>query len=164
VKISFRLWLDEDEIREWRRATGGKRRAILIVDVGVLITLFVFVFGYASSMVKYYLTGYLLIRVAGLLLRLPDRSARIRERLRTDEEIRLTGQAYEIVDSRGSVDKRPWGLVKKVRETRRLWLLMFSDGQWCTVPKSRLSEAERDQLSAFLQGTALPAARIKARR
>lgn len=164
MEISFSLWLGEDEIREWRRATGRWRRVFIVFDVLLLVVVFVFVFGFTSSKVQYYATAYFVIRVVGLLFRLPDRGAQIRGRLRTGEEIRLTREAYTVVDSRGSADRRPWRLVKKVRETRLLWLFLFSDGQWCTVPKSLLSDAERQELSAFVQGGALSAARVKAHR
>lgn len=164
MAISFNLWLGEDEIREWRRATGGRRRAFLLVDVALLIVLFAAVFAFASTKAQYYVTAYFVIRLVGLLFRLPDRSTRIRALLRTDEEIRLTPEAYVMIDSRGSAQTYPWQLVTKVKETRLLWLFRFRDGHWRAVPKSRLTDGERRQLATFVQGPALPAARVIARR
>lgn len=164
MEISFDLWLEEDEIREWRRATAGGRRVFLVVDVALLIVLFVVVFSFASSKVQYYVIAYFVIRLVRLLFRLPDRSTRIRALLRTGDEIRLTTEAYVVIDSRGSAETYPWRQVTKVKETRRLWLFRFRGGHWRAVPKRRLTDGERRELAAFVQGPALPAARVNARR
>lgn len=164
LEICFELWLGDDEIREWRRATGGRRRAFLVVDVALLVLLFTAIFAFASLNAQYFLGGYFVLRLIGVLARLPDRRARGRALLRSGAQIQLTSEAYVVLDSRGSAEKYPWQTVTKVKETRLLWLFRFGDGRWGPVPKSRLSDDECRQLATFVQGPALPAARVSVRR